>query len=1115
MTNQEIKTVGQTIAAETQIGGNTAERVGGVIEGIGEALDNKDAAVGYYLATMSGSAIYINASSYRLGTGGNLRAKMPAAATTACTLTVGNANAVPLWYNGAAVSADNSWEAGEIVTIFYDGTRFMASNSQGGGGQFGSGEKIKDILLSQVLGAGTGTIISQKGVSDAIFNEIDISSIDSLKTLNDALAPSSSLKPTYYTVTATLSNVKLKVGSMAVISDNMRHVVTEIMATHYTLDDTGTLTNEHSDAEIFFIYRSVKLSGGTLPDAAGVWTKWRYVNASVWSTVAEKIKYDNSQSGLAADNVQEALDEVAERHTELDSEVKALDKEVLYGGLPSAATYSDAGNGWVLAEDGTIVDYAGTTAYRYTTPIAVEEGDLVKVTCWCGPTDLAIAAYTSDNTSVAIVNKSVVGVAGEVHAYEYVVPSGIAYIRITYMNNQVFHAPTITKASPSKIEKLEDESFDHIANVIFMKYGKNLTNLSNYPFIAGHKYYIRYLAAVGSTDFRLNQTASGRSNYISITSTLNGLYYELEYTPSANKNYQYVSVYKNANAANTHLAIVDESVNVSKIDKTRSEFDKENIRNGHSIAFQSASIIEYSGGNIVLTDYIPIPTGTKKVVYWGAVEDIAGIRMRLSKKALDQCSTSDSTAIEFEMAGGLITEQDIESYVLSGYKFIVFSVYRGAAGSTAELSTFGYYFTPDNINLAGRINSLEISSGTVENQLLGTNELDYSAIRYGKSINYSSPYAIISYAGCDIAVTGFISIPNDATKLVYTGAVDETAGGGIRMRFSVNATDNDSTTSALTMLGGKTVEVNLLPYKTNGYKYVVMTIYRCVAGTGPKIDNFRYNFLSDTGLKGNIESNKISLNQIDNTLLRMKNIAPSKAVIAWHVDYSGQNSEGISEFQNVLASYGFPKYSLAVLPSVLSDYWTFVQSQTDLGVEIVLHSDSQYNISDSSSLTTAQFDAAMLDWLGQMDSYGFRPLGMLSLNGNMKASLKNSGVIQKYLCWAQTSANTNLDAMPSEEYFMEKSHDRFDLKRITPELTTAQQTTEYEDAYISMAKDVIDYAINNKRFIIFYCHSYKMTSRSYTLTERVLKGILDYMYQRRFEFVYGNTIDCCGIFFNQ
>ena len=140
MTNQEIKTVGQTIAQETQIGGNTAARVGGVIEGIGVALDNKDAADGYYQATINGGSISVNAPNYLLGTGGNLRIKMPSAGTTASTLTIGNANAVQLWYNGAAVSAQNTWEADEIISVFYDGTRFMASNSQGGGGK---AEKIK------------------------------------------------------------------------------------------------------------------------------------------------------------------------------------------------------------------------------------------------------------------------------------------------------------------------------------------------------------------------------------------------------------------------------------------------------------------------------------------------------------------------------------------------------------------------------------------------------------------------------------------------------------------------------------------------------------------------------------------------------------------------------------------------------------------------------------------------------------------------------------------------------------------------------------------------------------------------------------------------------------
>ena len=140
MTNQEIKTVGQTIAQETQIGGNTAARVGGVVEGIGVALDNKDAANGYYQATINGGTITVNAPNYLLGSGGNLRIKMPSAGTTASTLTIGNASAVQLWYNGKAVSSTNTWEANEIISVFYDGTRFMASNSQGGGGK---AEKIK------------------------------------------------------------------------------------------------------------------------------------------------------------------------------------------------------------------------------------------------------------------------------------------------------------------------------------------------------------------------------------------------------------------------------------------------------------------------------------------------------------------------------------------------------------------------------------------------------------------------------------------------------------------------------------------------------------------------------------------------------------------------------------------------------------------------------------------------------------------------------------------------------------------------------------------------------------------------------------------------------------
>lgn len=95
-----------------------------------------EALIGYYNAVLNGASITVpDATTYRLTKGGVIRLKMLAPGTTATTLTIGNATNIPIWYNGAAVSAQNTWEADEIISVFYDGTRFMASNSQGGGGK--------------------------------------------------------------------------------------------------------------------------------------------------------------------------------------------------------------------------------------------------------------------------------------------------------------------------------------------------------------------------------------------------------------------------------------------------------------------------------------------------------------------------------------------------------------------------------------------------------------------------------------------------------------------------------------------------------------------------------------------------------------------------------------------------------------------------------------------------------------------------------------------------------------------------------------------------------------------------------------------------------------------
>lgn len=67
--------------------------------------------------------------------GGCLHIKMEHAntAVSGVTLNINSTEAIPLYYNGSAVSATNTWEDDEVIEVYYDGTRYQASNTQGGG----------------------------------------------------------------------------------------------------------------------------------------------------------------------------------------------------------------------------------------------------------------------------------------------------------------------------------------------------------------------------------------------------------------------------------------------------------------------------------------------------------------------------------------------------------------------------------------------------------------------------------------------------------------------------------------------------------------------------------------------------------------------------------------------------------------------------------------------------------------------------------------------------------------------------------------------------------------------------------------------------------------------
>lgn len=104
-----------------------------------------------------------------LAIGGSIKIKMLTKNTaTNPTLRIGpaSATAYPLYYNEERASANNSWEADEIISVFFDGTNYRASNSQGGGGK---AEKSKYNNLESGLSADNVQDALDE-VADAIFD---------------------------------------------------------------------------------------------------------------------------------------------------------------------------------------------------------------------------------------------------------------------------------------------------------------------------------------------------------------------------------------------------------------------------------------------------------------------------------------------------------------------------------------------------------------------------------------------------------------------------------------------------------------------------------------------------------------------------------------------------------------------------------------------------------------------------------------------------------------------------------------------------------------------------------------------------------------------------------
>lgn len=133
---------------------------------------NNETKLGYYVCGTEGNLaakVISDATGYILSKGGSIKIKMTNANTANnATLNINSTGAKALYYDGERASAKNSWEAGETIEVYYDGTSFYANSVAGGSG---SGDGVFDVSVkyptSGVEGGNTYTLEGALAVLNA------------------------------------------------------------------------------------------------------------------------------------------------------------------------------------------------------------------------------------------------------------------------------------------------------------------------------------------------------------------------------------------------------------------------------------------------------------------------------------------------------------------------------------------------------------------------------------------------------------------------------------------------------------------------------------------------------------------------------------------------------------------------------------------------------------------------------------------------------------------------------------------------------------------------------------------------------------------------------------
>lgn len=254
---------------------------------ISAALALMESLVGYYVCDTAAAtaAKTVAATGYSLTNGGCIRIKMTNANTAAnVTLNINSTGAKALYYDGAQASSTNTWDAGEVLEVYYDGTQYQCAS--GGGGKFATGEKVKNVSLLDNLD-NSGNLPKSSAVK---------SETDNLYA-NIGLFECTTAKGTA-AKTVSAAGYKLTIGGRILV-----RMTNENTAASPTLNINST------GVKPLFYYGEIASSTNSWKAGSllVVYYDGTNYNASLYVDDAKHIEYDGTLSGLP-NTVQGAID---------------------------------------------------------------------------------------------------------------------------------------------------------------------------------------------------------------------------------------------------------------------------------------------------------------------------------------------------------------------------------------------------------------------------------------------------------------------------------------------------------------------------------------------------------------------------------------------------------------------------------------------------------------------------------------------------------------------------------------------------------------------------------------------------------------------------------------